>query len=411
MRKAVLLLKKENERTKYFDKVISNNFECEKLFSSLKCLEYLKDHFDDLSILVLDAPQEIENVNDILSYIKERNNYMFSLPVLVLTDPNHFDKISSFFTAPIVEIISSGDPVEVTLNRIENSIRLANSTSFDEFSEMLKVLPSLVYLKDKQGRYAFCSQNWHHLSNQNESIRGKTDFDIRKDKNNARIARESDLEIINTGHGKSYVIKEVDEQGTDYLQIIKEPVRDSNGNVSGIIAIINNVTNEELLRQQLREKSITDQLTGLYNRAYFEELTNWQAKDLGFPLTIISADCDDLKQINDKFGHSSGDQYICYARDALAESLPQVSYLFRMGGDEFLAIVPHTDKVQANELINKIHENIKHYKNDKFALKLSVGSFTINKDFGSIENAVNLSDEEMYKDKKQHKLQKQNNKQ
>ena len=131
--------------------------------------------------------------------------------------------------------------------------------------------------------------------------------------------------------------------------------------------------------------------------------TNWQGQDLHFPLTIISADCDGLKQINDKFGHASGDEYICYARDALRDGLPKNSFLFRMGGDEFLAIVPSTSKEAAKKIISNINEAIKKYKNDKFALNLSVGSYTIGRHKTSIESAVIHSDEEMYKVKKEHK--------
>ena len=404
MNKAALYLKEDSERSEYLQDAVSSEFELIKLYSFEDVDKYLKEHFDDLSFIVFDRPIVLDGFKEIISYIGSKNNYMFSLPALILVDKYNYDENIDFFVPPINEVICSNDRKEININRIKNAIRLANSTSFDEFSEMLKVLPSLVYLKDIEGRYAFCSQNWHHLKDQKKSIRGLTDFDIRKDVNNARIARESDLEVIRTGIGKSYTIKEVDEEGTDYLQIIKEPVKDEEGNVTGIIAIINNVTNEELLRQQLREKSITDQLTGLYNRSYFEELTNWQSKDLEFPITIISADCDDLKKINDMFGHAAGDQYICYARDAMKKGLPDHSYLFRMGGDEFVAIVSDANKEKAHEIVERINKAVEEFKNDKFALKLSVGSFTIEKPHDSIERAVNLSDEDMYKTKKQHKL-------
>ena len=404
MNKAALYLKEESERSQYIEDTLSDEFELLKLRSFEEGDKYLKEHFDDTSFIIFDRPIILDGFKEILSYIASKNNYMFSLPALILMDKYNYDENIDFFVPPINEVICSNDRKEININRIKNAIRLANSTSFDEFSEMLKMLPSLVYLKDVEGRYAFCSQNWHHLKDQKKSIRGLTDFDIRKDVNNARIARESDLEVIHSGKGKCYTIKEVDEEGTDYLQIIKEPLKDEEGKVTGIIAIINNVTNEELLRQQLRDKSITDTLTGLYNRSYFEELTNWQSRDLGFPLTIISADCDDLKKINDMFGHAAGDQYICYARDALKKGLPEDSYIFRMGGDEFVAIVPATSKEQAQQIVNKINNAIEEFKNDKFALRLSVGSYTIEKSHDSIEYAVNLSDEDMYKTKKQHKL-------
>ena len=357
--------------------------------------------------MIIDNPSRKEGIKDILDYIKDKNNYMFSLPVLILTNRENYFEDCKYLKKPVEDVFLDVDIKKVILHRIDNAIKSANSTSFDSFSGMLKVLPSLVYLKDKQGRYAFCSQQWHHLIDQSKSIRGLTDFDIRKDKENARIARESDLAVINSGKGKSYIIKEVDEEGTEYLQVIKEPLKNEKGDVDGIIAIINNVTTEELLRQQLREKSITDQLTGLYNRFYFEELSHFQNHELEYPIAIISADCDDLKKINDEFGHAAGDQYIRYACEVLVESLPKGSDIFRMGGDEFLAIVPKTNKAQADKYLLDINKNIEKYKNDKFALKLSVGCHTIIKKGESIENAVILSDKEMYKVKKEHKKNKQ----
>ena len=351
-------------------------------------MSLLEKSFDDLSVIIVDNPSSKKYINDVLAYIKNRNNYMFSLPVLVLTDLENMDSDDKYLHNPVVDIIFFNDTEEIAVRRIENAVTLANSTSFDAFSEMLTVLPSLIYLKDRRGRYAFMSQKMHHLYSNVESVRGKTDLEVRKDKHNAQLAMESDQEIIRTGVGKNY--------------IIKEPLK-KNGDVYGIIAIINNVTEEELLRQELREKSITDQLTGLYNRAYFEELTHWEGKDLKFPITIISADCDGLKQINDIYGHAAGDQYICFARDALKNALPENAVVFRMGGDEFLAVVSETDEEEAQKLVNKVNKSINKYKNKDFALSLSVGSHTIKGRGASIENGVKLSDKEMYKVKKERK--------
>ena len=363
----------------------------------------IQSEFETISCLIIDTPSTKQDIAYLFEYIKKRNNYMFNLPVLILSDQEHIDNDSLFLKAPVVDVVFADEPERVILTRIANVIKAANSTSFDDFSDMLKVLPSLVYLKDKEGRYAFCSQRWHHVNYEGKSIRGLTDFDIRKDKNNAAIARQSDLEVIESGKGKSYIIKEVDETGTEYLQIIKEPLKDLNDEVYGIIAIINNVTEEELLRQELRKKSITDPLTGLYNRVYFEEFTNWESTDLEFPITIISADCDGLKEINDKFGHLAGDQYICYARDALKKALPKRAILFRMGGDEFVAIVPNISKAQAKELVDKIEKVIPSYSNKDYMLKLSVGCYTLTSSKTSIENAIMLSDEDMYRNKKEHR--------
>ena len=77
-----------------------------------------------------------------------------------------------------------------------------------------------------------------------------------------------------------------------------------------------------------------------------------------------------------------------------------------MGGDEFLAVLPGTNEEQAQLIVDKINKSVKKYKNNDFALSLSVGSHTINGPKESIENGVKFSDKEMYRVKKEHKQNK-----
>lgn len=321
---------------------------------------------------------------------------MFTLPILLLTEPKYQDQDDEYLSDLVVGMITMGETKKTVLQRIQNTTKFASSASFDEFSSMLRALPSIIYIKDVNGRYVFCSQRWHHLYKPNQSIRGLTDFDVRKSRKNALLAQENDRKVIATGRGTSYLIKENDDEGVEYLQVIKEPLRNRAGKIDGIIAIVNNVTDAELLRQELREKSITDQLTGLFNRFYFEEITQESSERLTLPLTFISADCDGLKNINDQFGHADGDCYICFARDAIQEALPKGSYLFRMGGDEFLALIPGMGEKEAKKLVDDIVHNASHYKTDSYTLRLSAGSYTMLSDADSIEYAVNQSDKAMY---------------
>lgn len=402
MKKVAVIFDVRSNNTKNLTTIIKKKYEVVEVFSLEEMKKILIESFDSFSAIIIDHPSTQEGFDEFLKFVDSKNSYMFSLPVLIATDDSTMKEDGKMLRRPVLDVVFTEDNDEIVFNRIENAIRLANSTSFDDFSIMLKALPSLIYIKDNKGRYAFSSQDWHHQL-EGSIVRGKTDLEIRKDKQNARFAMEADFEVIKTGRGKSYVIKEDDDEGIDYLKVIKEPLKDNKGDVYGIIAIVNNVTDEEILRQQLREKSITDQLTGLYNRMYFEELTHWQGDELEFPLTIISADCDGLKCINDEFGHSAGDKYICFARDALKEALPDESYIFRMGGDEFLAVIPNTDEEQAEVIVNAVNEIAKKYKNKDFALELSVGSATIKNPKISIETAVRMSDKEMYRIKRERK--------
>lgn len=403
MKNILFLFEKESSRSQYLISTIKDEYN----IISVHSFEDAKEELNNYPVaFIVDKPSSLSYAKELFTYVEEKNDFIFTFPVIILTDKESSEKDDQYLSQAVVGIILEGTSQRIVLQRIKNTIKFANSTGFDDFSRMLNVLPSLVYLKDRKGRYVFCSQHWHHLYDHlrsEDSIRGKTDLDIRKDKNNARIAMESDMKVINTGKGTNYIIREEDDEGVDYLQIIKEPLRNNKGEIVGIIAIINNVTDSELLRQELRKKSITDQLTGLYNRFYFEELSKDNSKKLNKPITIISADCDGLKKINDKFGHLAGDEYICFAKEAIKESLPDNAAIFRMGGDEFLAVLPGVNRNKASEYVAKIIQNAKKYRNDSFALRISVGSYTITKNDFSIESGVALSDKAMYKMKKSRK--------
>lgn len=400
MDKIAFFYQSESSRSKYLINTLNNEFEILDVHSCEEVFSLFKKSYNNLVALIVDHPADKKDIKKVFDYIEQRNSYMFSLPVLILTSFELMNQDDKYLSQQVVGMISEGETYLTVVQRIKNTIKFSNSASFDDFSRMLKVLPSLIYLKDKDGRYAFCSQNWHHLEKPGESIRGLTDFDVRKNKENAKIAREADLKVIKTGKGSSYMIKEEDEEGVDYLQIIKEPLKNDKGEVNGIIAIINNVTTEELLRQELRHKSITDQLTGIYNRVYFQELSDKYKSNVTIPLTVISVDCDGLKKINDKFGHAAGDKYICLTKDAIQDALPEKSFLFRMGGDEFIALIPGMKAYEAAKVVKEIVKNSKKYKTSNFKLSLSAGSYTINKKGISVESAMALSDKSMYKMKK-----------
>ena len=401
MKNLLFLFEEESSRSEYLLSIIKDEYNV----IIVHTFEEAKKEIENYPVaFIVDRPSSLKYAKELFECVEDQNDFIFTFPVIILTDKDNCDKDDDYLSKTAVGIIVEGTSKRIVLQRIENTIKFANSTGFDDFSRMLNVLPSLVYLKDKKGRYVFCSQTWHHLYDHvrgDNSIRGKTDLDIRKDKENAKIAMESDLRVVATGKGMNYVIKEEDDEGIDYLQIIKEPLRNNKGEVVGIIAIINNVTDSELLRQELRHKSITDQLTGCYNRFYFEELSKDQKLDT--PITIISADCDGLKKINDRYGHIAGDEYICFAKDAIRESLPENAAIFRMGGDEFLAILPHVNRHDAAKYVSMIIQNAKKYRNEHFSLHISVGSYTITKKDFSIENGVALSDKAMYKMKKSKK--------
>ena len=368
-----------------------------------EAVELLDRDSDNIAAVIVAYPSEHPEVERLLSYMKENNTVIFAIPALVLTDHEHISEDLKYLKDPVVDVIRLTDSIQVVKNRVERASQFVNSVSFAEFARMLRVLPSLIYLKDAKGRYVFCTQYWHHLEHYDDpdwTIRGKTDMEIRKDTENARRAYESDLRMLKSGVGTSYIIEENDGPEKEYLQIIKEPLKYEDGRIRGIIALINNVTEQETLKRKLEKLSFTDELTGLYNRAYADAYIR-TVSEMDYPLSIISADCDHLKQINDSYGHMVGDEYIRMSVILMRSTLPKDSVICRMGGDEFLIFLPNTEKSRMEDLIRQLNEKAGIFRIQDRQLSVSFGGETIEGKGLSVSEAIEHSDEEMYSRKRE----------
>ena len=357
-----------------------------------------------LSAVFLDTPSEIPDVDRLIGSVHSRNNDLLAFPVLILTDEEHIGADEQYLGGVVVDCVLKPLRPAVLKNRLANAEQLVSSVSFTEFSRMLQSLPANIYLKDNHARYVFSSQTWHHLNTENDpgwTIRGKTDLDIRKDRENAQKALNSDLELIRSGKGTSYIIEE-NEGEQEFLQIIKEPLFYEDGRVRGIIALINIVTEQEQMRRKLRERYITDQLTRVYNRSYYTEYLAELERFAPDPLSIIIADCDYLKRVNDTCGHIAGDEYIRSCAELLRFTLPKEALIFRTGGDEFAAFLPGTGAEEAERLVQQIRGNAGKFSIEGNALSVSVGCSTMTGE-KDLKRYIGMADHNMYEEKETKK--------
>lgn len=152
-----------------------------------------------------------------------------------------------------------------------------------------------------------------------------------------------------------------------------------------------------------RRLARTDALTGLHNhRSFWERLEYGIA--LARPITLVHADVDDFKRVNDTYGQDGGDRVLRTIGAALAEATRRTDIAARLGGGEFALVPPETGEAGARELIAKVRERMNSAPQDAgYPVTSSVGAMTFLSAPASAEEAVRAADGLMYKVKKHGK--------
>lgn len=386
--------------------ILENEYNTILMDNSSRDFALIKEQSGELSAAVIAAKEAAAENYGLFDWIS-RDSMIAAIPMLIYCETEEDRRIAGECLARgAVDIISPPLNKEIILHRMRNSIRIKDSATFLEIEKMLHELPSNIYLKDEKGRYIFATHYWHHLdhsSDPNWTIRGKTDVEIRKDRENAIKAMETDKEIIRTGEGTDYVI-EINTDGIqEFLELIKRPLKDENGKVTGIIALINDVTEKELLKQSLEEKALMDELTGVGNRRSFERFTDAMALSDMLPVCFVSADCNGLKAVNDTYGHLVGDEYIRMSALLMRTVLPEDSNIFRVGGDEFMIILPSTDEVRAREIIASLKKEEGTFAVKENPISISYGVSCMETAEDTVKKFIELADRRMYDEKQEYK--------
>ena len=130
------------------------------------------------------------------------------------------------------------------------------------------------------------------------------------------------------------------------FEVNERAILDVFGNATGVLRIYRDVTNERKLEQRVIAAARTDYLTGLYNRRYFYEHVEEHRGSQ--PVTLITFDLDDFKDINDRYGHAAGDAALGMTAKTLREAFPD-GFVVRWGGDEFVVALMGERSIERTE--------------------------------------------------------------
>ncbi|RQD68866.1 MAG: sensor domain-containing diguanylate cyclase [Halanaerobium sp. MSAO_Bac5] len=162
------------------------------------------------------------------------------------------------------------------------------------------------------------------------------------------------------------------------------------------------VTEKIEYRKEIEYLSFHDELTGLYNRRFFNAEFDRLNNSRQYPISIIVADLNNLKEINDNYGHKIGDKFIKKSADLLENSLRDEDILARVGGDEFMILLPKTNHDEVEIIVNRIKEKFRLINSKdvlSWKLNISLGVSTANSKAEDLNVHIAKADKKMYRNK------------
>jgi len=196
-----------------------------------------------------------------------------------------------------------------------------------------------------------------------------------------------------------------------YLQTFS-PVKNKSGQIVAVTVISKEITERKQMEERLRTLAVTDDMTGLLNRRGFFMLAKKQlkqAKREKRSIFLISADLDNLKIINDSYGHSEGDWILMETSNILEKCYRESDIIARLGGDEFVVLINEYPETDIETLTERLQDKIDFFNAQSvkpYKLSISVGIIRNNPEKNTpLDELLSRADKLMYAVKAKKKFQ------
>jgi len=196
----------------------------------------------------------------------------------------------------------------------------------------------------------------------------------------------------------AYCVAELGHQPGHYIEQHFAPIKDAKQTIIGLTIFSQDVTERKQYEKSILYLSYRDPLTNLYNRRYFSEELSRLDQPQHYPLVLISGDINGLKLMNDAFGHDAGDLMLCTIADELIRVFKDDSKIARIGGDEFVILLPNTTLESAEKKIELLRNNLS--KHQIYGTKISVSfGYSIKNNENPKINLLKNAEDDMYSHK------------
>jgi|GEM_PF-649761 diguanylate cyclase (GGDEF)-like protein/PAS domain S-box-containing protein len=223
-----------------------------------------------------------------------------------------------------------------------------------------------IYVMDGQGRIIFANKRATEiLGFAPDELNGQIAHDLfhRHVGGNQTVLEECPIYRVIRTRGRYEGEEQFIRKNGDFLmvEVASQPML-KRGRVVGSVTVFRDITERKQLEEQLRLLSITDPLTGVYNRRFLQETLLkelYRAERHGEPFSLIMLDIDHFKQVNDRYGHDVGDLVLQHLVKLIQKRIRSSDCLARWGGEEFIVLLPHTGLLAATSLAEALLEDLR----------------------------------------------------
>jgi diguanylate cyclase (GGDEF)-like protein len=206
------------------------------------------------------------------------------------------------------------------------------------------------------------------------------------------------IEITIKESKSEFIAEHIRSDGTYRdVEVHASPVKIDNQLMAFLV--VHDITERMRREKEIEYLSFHDQLTGLYNRRFFETEMKRLDTARNLPIAIVMADVNGLKMMNDAFGHQAGDDLLIQAKDVMKSAIRQDDILSRVGGDEFVLLLPKTKLSNAQDLIKRMKHQLEFCQINGMAVSVSFGVAVKEQEDTSIYDTYQKAEDSMYKNK------------
>jgi diguanylate cyclase (GGDEF)-like protein/PAS domain S-box-containing protein len=298
--------------------------------------------------------------------------------------------------------------MEVDQLNVTNQLLYYLTQEQDLLQLTIDALPVPIFYKDTAGVYLRCNKAFEDfIQISRHKLVGNNAYQL-FDADLAHVYHQADIDLIEAGGVQIYEKQITNYQGDEaYVKFNKTVIKNEDGDVTGLVGVIFDITEQKRLEAQLLYKVEFDDLTGLFNRYKGYQIADNQiesANESGVYFGVLMIDIDNFKCINDTWGHLVGDKALRHIANAFKQQQTESESIIRWGGEEFLILVS-ARAISASQFADSLAVIAERYRNNiannplimekgTIAMTISIGGSYYNGQ--TLKKMISESDKRLY---------------